>query len=103
MASEIIKAILAAEEECKQKETEARKKAEAKKRQAGIDADNLVADAKKQVDKMIDDDKSAITKSADQRLEKQKVKFNTEFDALSKKAEKNIDRVTDMVIKAITC
>ena len=102
MASEIIKAILAAEEECKQKETEARKKAETKKRQAVIDAENLVSDAKKQVEKMVEDDKAAITKSADQRLEKQKAKFSTECDALSAKASKNLNRVTDMVIKSLT-
>jgi len=101
MASEMIRAILAAEEECKQKETEARKNAEAKKQKAKEDADQLIADAKKQVDSMINDDAAAVSRSAELRLEKEKKKFSAECDALSAKASKNLNKVTDLVIESI--
>ena len=45
MASEMIRSILETEEDCKAKETEARKKAEARKQQAKEDAAEIISKA----------------------------------------------------------
>ncbi len=102
MASEMIRSILETEEDCKAKETEARKKAEARKQQAKEDAAEIISKANKQVDEMVKNDAAAIASSSQRRLDKQKQKFSGECDALSAKAAKNIGRVTDMVIAALT-
>ena len=51
---------------------------------------------------MVKNDAAAIASSSQRRLDKQKQKFSGECDALSAKAAKNIGRVTDMVIAALT-
>lgn len=101
MASEFIKAVLEAEEECKKQESEARKKAEEKKQKAKTDAENMTNDARKQVEKMLADDNTAVSASIAQRLAKERKKVQEECKQLSLKAEKNLQRVTDTVIKAL--
>lgn len=101
MASELIKAILETEETCAVKENEAKKKAEAKKQQAKSDAAKIIADAHKQVEKMLEDDKAAISASAEQRLAKERKKTDVECGRLSEKAAKNLDRVTAMAAEAL--
>ncbi len=101
MASDIVKLILETEEDCKNKEADARKKAEAKKQKGKEEAERILADARSQVDSMVNNDAQAISGSAQLRLDKQKQKFKTECEALKKNASNNIDRVTGLVIEAI--
>ena len=102
MASEMIQSILKTEEDCKTREAEARKKAEARKQQAKDDAAALISEAHKQVDSMVNNDAAAIASSAQRRLDKQKQKFSGECKSLSDKAAKNIGKVTEQVIAALT-
>ena len=101
MAKDLLKAVLDVEEQCRSREAEAKKLAEAKKQKAKSDSAKLISEAKKSVEKMLEDDSAAVTKSADARLEKEKVKFRAECDELSKKADGNRARVTALVIDAI--
>ena len=102
MASELIKAVLDAEKECKQKESDARKKAEDKKQSAILEAREIVENAEKQTDKMLKDDKQAISGSSKRQLEKDKQKTKKECDEISAAAAKNLDRVTRLVIEMLT-
>ena len=85
MASEIIKAVLQVEEECKQKESEAKKQAEIKKQEAQKSAQKIIEDAEKQVEKMLEDDYSAISDSSTRQLEKEKLKTKKQCDEISEK------------------
>ena len=61
MASELIKAVLDAEKECKQKESDARKKAEDKKQSAILEAREIVENAQQDVIRFYNLDKMAIS------------------------------------------
>ena len=100
MASEFIKSVLEAEEEFKKKELEVSRQAEEKKQKAKIDSAKLLSDSHKQVEKMLEDDRQAISISTRQRLEKEKKNIDEECAELSKTAEKNLDRVTELVMKS---
>lgn len=102
MAKDLLKSVLELEEQCRSREAEAKKLADAKKQKAKDDSAKLISDARKSVEKMLEDDAAAVTKSADLRLEKEKLKFKTECESLSKKAEGNRERVTALVIDALT-
>ena len=102
MASEIIKAVLQVEEECKQKESEAKKQAEIKKQEAQKSAQKIIEDAEKQVEKMLEDDYSAISDSSTRQLEKEKLKTKKQCDEISETAKKNLGRVTGLVIEMLT-
>ena len=71
MAKDFLKAILEAEENCRNKENEAKKKAEERKISARTDSEKCISDAKKDVEKMLEDDKKAVSKSIDIRLKKE--------------------------------
>ncbi|MBQ8132859.1 MAG: hypothetical protein IJ192_00360 [Clostridia bacterium] len=101
MASEFIKKVLETEEKCKAEESQARNQAEAKKQQSKTDAANIVAEAHRQVEKMLEDDRSAILGSTEKNLAKEKKKMQAECDVLSEKAKKNTDRVTTLVLEAL--
>lgn len=90
------------DEECKQKESDARKKAEDKKQSAILEAREIVENAEKQTDKMLKDDKQAISGSSKRQLEKDKQKTKKECDEISAAAAKNLDRVTRLVIEMLT-
>lgn len=100
MASEFIKSVLEAEEEFKKKELEVSRQAEEKKQKAKIDSAKLLSDSHKQVEKMLEDDRQAISISTRQRLEKEKKNIDEECAELSKTAEKNLDRVTELVMRS---
>ena len=102
MASELIKAVLEAEKECKQKEMNAREQAELKKQDTLLKAREIVENAEKQTDKMLKDDKQAISGSSKRQLEKEKQKTKKECDEISAAAAKNLDRVTRLVIEMLT-
>ena len=102
MASEIIKAVLQVEEECKQKESEAKKQAEIKKQEAQKNARKIIEDAEKQVEKMLKDDQAAISDSSQRQLEKEKLKTKKQCDEISATARKNLSRVTGLVIEMLT-
>ncbi len=101
MASEFIKAVLEAEEECKNKELQAAKQAEEKKQKAKTDSARLISDARKQVEKMLEDDRQSINTSTGQRLEKERKHIDEECADLSRTAEKNLDKVTELVMKSL--
>ena len=102
MASEIIKAVLQVEEECKQKESEAKKQAEIKKQEAQKNARKIIEDAEKQVEKMLKDDYAAISDSSTRQLEKEKLKTKKLCDEISETAQKNLGKVTELVIEMLT-
>ena len=102
MASELIKAVLEAEKECRQKEIDAKEKAELKKQDTLLKAREIVENAEKQTDKMLKDDKQAISGSSKRQLEKEKQKTKKECDEISAAAAKNLDRVTRLVIEMLT-
>lgn len=102
MASDLIKAVLAAEEECRKKQSDAVTQAEIKKQEARQKAKEIVENAQSQAEKMLQDDYRAISGSSDRQLEKEKVKTKKECDELSERAAKNTDRVTRLVIEMLT-
>ncbi len=101
MASDFINAVLKTEEECRQKETEARKQAEEKKLRAKIDSAQILSEAHRQVEKMLADDKAAISESTRIRFEKDRKKMEAECRKISEKAEKNLERVTLLAVEAL--
>ena len=102
MASELIKAILETERECREKEADAKAQAEMKKQEALKKAREIVENAEQQTSKMLKDDKQAISASSKRQLEKEKQKTKKECDEISAAAEKNLDRVTRLVIEMLT-
>lgn len=101
MASELIRAVLAAEQECKENEAAAKTAAEQKKAQAKSDSSKIIADAEKQVQEMLANDEKAISKSAAQKLEKEKAACQKECQEISKKAAGNLDSVIKKAISAM--
>ena len=98
----MIEAILQTEEECRKKEADAREHAEEKKRNARTDSARIISDARSEVDKMLRDDAAAIEKSSQLELERDRKKTDAQCSALCSKADKNLDRVTKLVVEAIT-
>ena len=80
MASELIKAILETEKECREKEADAKAQAEIKKQEALKKAREIVENAEQQTSKMLKDDKQAISASSKRQLEKEKQKTKKECD-----------------------
>ena len=101
MASEFIQSVLKAEEECKNKELEAAKHAEEKKQKSKTDSAKIISDARKQVEKMLEDDRQAINTSTEERLEKERKHIDEECAGLSRTAEKNLDKVTELVMRSL--
>ncbi len=101
MAKDFVRQILETEEECKSNEAQAKKQAEEKKQDAKKQSEKFISDAYKDVEKMLEDDKNAVSKSIDLRLEKERVKVQTECKKLSEKAEKNRSRVAAMAVDAL--
>ena len=101
MASEFIQSVLETEEECKNKEIRAAKQAEEKKQKAKTDSAKIISDAKKQVEKMLENDRQAIEVSIGQRLEKERKHIDDECAVLSETAEKNLDVVTETVVRSL--
>jgi len=102
MASELIKAVLEAEKECRKKEADAKAQAEIKKQDTLRQAREIVENAEKQTDKMLRDDRQAISGSSKRQLEKEKQKTKKECDEISAAAARNLDRVTRLVIEMLT-
>ena len=102
MAKDFVRSILDTEEECKNKESQARKLAEDKKLDAKRQAEKFIIDANKDVDKMLEDDRQAVGKSIELRLEKEKVKVRGECDKLSALADKNRDNVIKLALSSRT-
>lgn len=98
----MIEAILQTEEECRKKEADAREHAEEKKRNARTDSARIISDARREVDKMLRDDAAAIEKSSQLELERDRKKTDAQCSELCSKADKNLDRVTKLVVEAIT-
>ena len=65
-------------------------------------AREIVENAEQQTNKMLKDDKQAISASSKRQLEKEKQKIKKECDEISAAAEKNLDRVTRLVIEMLT-
>ncbi len=101
LAKDFLKAILEAEENCRNKENEAKKKAEERKISARTDSEKCISDAKKDVEKMLEDDKKAVSKSIDIRLKKEAEKSGEECKILSRKADNNRSRVISMAVEEL--
>ncbi|MBQ9460671.1 MAG: hypothetical protein IJU51_01970 [Clostridia bacterium] len=102
MASEMLKAVLEAEEECSAREAEAKKQAEADKQKAREQAASLVADAQRQSEKMLSDNEKALGQSSEAELQRARVQAQVQCSEISGNAAKNIDRVKKLVVDMLT-
>ena len=102
MASEMLKAVLEVEQECSQKESAAKKQAEADKQDAKQKAADIVAGALKQADKMLSEHEGKMAEETSAELDKAKADAKKECSAISGNAAKNRDRVTKLVVDMLT-
>ena len=72
-----------------------------KKQKAKTDSAKIISDAQKQVEKMLENDRQAIEVSIGQRLEKERKHIDDECAVLSETAEKNLDVVTETVVRSL--
>lgn len=102
MASEMLKAVLEAEEECSAREAEAKKQAEADKQKAKQQASELVAEAQRQSEKMLSDNEKALGQSSEAELQRAREQAQAQCSGISRNAEKNIGRVKKLVVDMLT-
>ena len=102
MASEMLKAVLEAEEECSAREAEAKKQGEADKQKARQQASELVAEAQRQSERMLSDNEKALGQSSEEELKRAREQAQAQCSGISKNAEKNIGRVRRLVVDLLT-
>ncbi len=102
MASDMLKAVLAAEQECAQKEAEAKKQADANKQKAKQEAAAIVEKAQADAQKMLADNEKLLTLQAEKELEEAKTQARTECGKISDNARQNIGRVRKLVVELLT-
>lgn len=102
MASEMLKAVLAAEQECSQKEAEARQKAEADQAEAKKNAAERVAQARQQAENILQDHEKTLAAEAEARRKQGIAETMAQCQELSACAERNRSRVAKLVVEMLT-
>ncbi len=102
MASEMLKAVLDTEAECSAKEAEAKKEAELYIQSSREQASGLVAQAKQEAEQLLADNEKDIAARSDAELQKARKEAQTECEAVSANAERNIGRVKKLVVEMLT-
>lgn len=102
MAKDMLDAIYNAEEDCRQREANARAESAEKVEQTKADAKQVVLSAKEKAQKNADMLFEKTAKEGKKELENASEKANLECDILSRTADKNRKRVIDGAIQRLS-